>query len=168
MRRSAHPAAGRRPLRRRGGFTLVEILIVVVILGILASIVIGQFGNASQDAARVAFATSLREYATAAERYRIDHAAFPGDGSSGQVPAGFEDYVRAEQFQVPTPIGGVWDTEFNDNGVGFAVGVHFDGTGETRDDTYMAAIDAMIDDGVLTSGSFRRLASGRYYRVLQN
>jgi general secretion pathway protein G len=168
MRRPDPSAAGRLGSRPRRAFTLVEILIVVVILGILASIVIGQFGNASQDAARVAFATSLREYATAAERYRIDYTAYPGDGSSGQVVSGFEDYVRAEQFQVATPIGGVWDTEFNDNGVGFAVGVHFNGTGTTRDDAYMAAIDAMIDDGVLTSGSFRRLAAGRYYRVLQN
>jgi general secretion pathway protein G len=34
----------------RKGFTLVEILIVVVILGILAAIVIPQFTNATQDA----------------------------------------------------------------------------------------------------------------------
>ncbi len=34
----------------RSGFTLVEILIVVVILGILAAIVIPQFTNATQDA----------------------------------------------------------------------------------------------------------------------
>ncbi len=35
---------------RKSGFTLVEILIVVIILGILAAIVIPQFTNASQDA----------------------------------------------------------------------------------------------------------------------
>lgn len=36
--------------RIRKGFTLVEILIVVVILGILAAIVVPQFTNATQDA----------------------------------------------------------------------------------------------------------------------
>jgi prepilin-type N-terminal cleavage/methylation domain-containing protein len=35
---------------RRRGFTLIEILIVVVILGILATVVIGVFANASGDA----------------------------------------------------------------------------------------------------------------------
>src|SRR5689334_18593447 len=36
--------------RKPRGFTLVEILIVVIILGILAAIVIPQFTNASNDA----------------------------------------------------------------------------------------------------------------------
>ena len=36
--------------RVRNAFTLVEILIVVVILGILAAIVVPQFTNATQDA----------------------------------------------------------------------------------------------------------------------
>jgi prepilin-type N-terminal cleavage/methylation domain-containing protein len=39
-----------RTTKSRKGFTLVEILIVVIILGILAAIVIPQFTNASEDA----------------------------------------------------------------------------------------------------------------------
>ena len=45
---------------RRAGFTLVEILIVVIILGILAAIVIPQFTNASQDARESSLLSQLQ------------------------------------------------------------------------------------------------------------
>ncbi len=67
----------------------------------------------------------------------------------------------------PTPVGGVWDVEFEDNGVGLAVGVHFDGTGGPPREPEMVAIDAGLDDGDLTTGHFRRLAADRYYWVVR-
>src|SRR5438045_2522947 len=45
---------------RKSGFTLVEILIVVIILGILAAIVIPQFTNASQDARKNSLTSQLQ------------------------------------------------------------------------------------------------------------
>ncbi|MEL7087855.1 MAG: prepilin-type N-terminal cleavage/methylation domain-containing protein [Planctomycetota bacterium] len=51
------PQPTRHPSR---GFTLVEILIVVVILGILASIVIPQFGSATQQSKTAATASIVR------------------------------------------------------------------------------------------------------------
>jgi len=151
---------------QRTAFTLVEILIVVVILGILAAIVVPFFGSATDDARRGAFIEDLRVFSEAAEYFHARTGSPVSDGSSGQMPAEWDGYIDEAAFESGTPIGGVWDTEYNDNGVTSAVGVHFDGTGETRDDAWMVQVDAILDDGNLASGTFRRLAAGRYYRVL--
>ena len=46
--------------RKNSGFTLVEILIVVVILGILAAIVIPQFSQASNEARESSLKSNLK------------------------------------------------------------------------------------------------------------
>ena len=60
------------------GFTLVEILIVVVILGILAGIVIPQFARASGDAQQTATFSELQKIRRHIEMYRARNA--------GQLP----------------------------------------------------------------------------------
>ncbi len=59
----------RNPVRK--AFTLVEILIVVVILGILAAIVIPQFTNASQEAQRGNVVTQMQTIRNQIELYRV-------------------------------------------------------------------------------------------------
>ena len=157
----------RQARARVSGFTLMEILIVVMILGVLAAIVIVQFGNVSEDAERQAFITSVRSFAEAAERFRLDNGEYPEDASSGNLPDGFGDYVTWNQWEGGTPIGGVWDSD-DDFGISSAIGVHFNGTGPTRDDSYMQEIDSVLDDGDLSTGFFRKLANDRYYCVLSD
>lgn len=59
--------------RVRSAFTLVEILIVVIILGILAAIVIPQFTNASTDARMANMQTQLKSLRSLIELYRLQH-----------------------------------------------------------------------------------------------
>ena len=59
--------------KRQHGFTLVEILIVVVILGILAAIVIPQFTNASESAKGSSLLTQLQTIRSQVELYQIQH-----------------------------------------------------------------------------------------------
>ncbi len=55
------------------GFTLVEILIVVVILGILAAIVIPQFTSASEAAKASSVVTQLQGIRSQLELYQLQH-----------------------------------------------------------------------------------------------
>lgn len=63
----------RRITRKNSGFTLIEILIVVIILGILAAIVIPQFTSASNDARNSSTASQLQTLRSQIELYKIQH-----------------------------------------------------------------------------------------------
>ncbi len=58
---------------RAKGFTLVEILIVVVILGILAAIVIPQFTDASTQARESSLASDLQMLRSQIQLYKVQH-----------------------------------------------------------------------------------------------
>ncbi len=61
------------------GFTLVELLIVVIILAILAAIVIPQFSSATADAQEAALDSNLNALRSAIDLYRVQHnGKYPG------------------------------------------------------------------------------------------
>jgi general secretion pathway protein G len=71
-------------MKAKSGFTLVEILIVVVILGILAAIVIPQFTEASTEAKTSSLCTDLQTMRSQIELYKIQHNdVLPGNGTGG-------------------------------------------------------------------------------------
>ena len=75
-------------MRAKKGFTLVEILIVVVILGILAAIVIPQFTEASTEAKTSSLVSDLQTVRAQIQMYKIQHL--------DQLPtAGGLDFVTA-------------------------------------------------------------------------
>src|SRR5437762_13968021 len=71
----------------RKGFTLVEILIVVIILGILAAIVIPQFTSASQDARKNSLSSQLQTLRSQLELYKLEHLDTFASILIGSTPA---------------------------------------------------------------------------------
>ncbi|MFG0283002.1 MAG: type II secretion system protein [Phycisphaerales bacterium JB039] len=150
----------------RTGFTLVEILIVVLILGILAALVVPRFATASEDAARQAFSESLLGFVDAATMYQAREGRPIPDGGTGLLPPGMEPYVKARDWENGTPIGGMWDSEFRDvGGMESLIGVHFMG-GDDPGAAFMTQVDAIFDDGNLATGAFRDFGGSRYYYII--
>lgn len=60
-------------LQRRGGFTLVEVLIVVVIMAVLAATIIPQFSTSSQDAKISTAKFNLNNMRSQLQMYKAQH-----------------------------------------------------------------------------------------------
>ena len=79
--------------RTRNAFTLIEILIVVVILGILAAVVIPQFSNAADSANEATVKTQLQTLRSQIELYRAETGTDPAlnaaNGWSDMITGGY-------------------------------------------------------------------------------
>src|SRR5437868_94306 len=85
------------------GFTLVEILIVVIILGILAAIVIPQFTNASTDARKNSLLSQLQTMRSQIQLFKLQHNDILPDLVTNQW----------NQLLSKTNLGGTVDTTAN-------------------------------------------------------
>ena len=66
-------------VKQAKGFTLEELLIVVIILAILAAIIVPQFSASTNDAKAAALQSNLANMRAAIEFYYQEHGEYPGD-----------------------------------------------------------------------------------------
>lgn len=65
--------------RKQEGFTLIELIVVVAILGILAAVVTPRVLNALDSAKQSGAETVGKQIQLAMERYYVDNGSYPGD-----------------------------------------------------------------------------------------
>jgi len=77
------------------GFTLVELLVVMAILGILAALTLTSFSSARRAARDTQRKSDLEQIRSALEMYRSDVGAYPGTISGGIIGPGGQTYLEA-------------------------------------------------------------------------
>lgn len=89
--------------RKKGGFTLIEIMIVVLIIGILLAIAVPNFMKARESSRTKSCIANLKQIDAAKEQYAMDEKLESG----AAIPDGalWPDYIKAEP---ECPSGGTY------------------------------------------------------------
>jgi prepilin-type N-terminal cleavage/methylation domain-containing protein len=73
-------------VKRKKGFTLVELLVVMAVIVILAGLILPALGRAREQGRRTSCMNNLKQIGLAIAMYRIDNEdQFPDDGSGGNT-----------------------------------------------------------------------------------
>lgn len=140
----------------RTAFSLVELVIVVVILGVLTAVAAPRFFNSSRDAKINATVEMAQRINRCAMIYHGQTGTWPRDRFDRVIPPELKPFLDAGWFSQQTPIGGAWD--WNGDGSiiphkGISV-IYLSGMDIPAD--LWDQLDTRFDDGNLNSGEIRR------------
>jgi len=148
---------------RRSGFTLVEIMIVVVIIGLLATLAFPAYKKVREQSQAKRLANDYRTFAGTFEFIALELGAWPVDGVGNNLPLEAQPYFESSNWYNTPPNGGFWDWEVNRHGFVASIGLS---EGSGLPDAVYQGVDELLDDGNLSTGLFRR-TGGYYLYILQ-
>ena len=160
------------PARRQRAFTLVEIAVVVVIIGLLAAIAVPTYRRVVLRSKATAAINDLRTFSTAFANFNLANSRYPNvtgvPGDRAEIGNGV-----SEVFTNPSPIGGKYLWHADPSGASTppygkaALGIVTVGAFKLSDDTeLLELVDQMIDDGDLSTGNLQ-LGTGELFYVIE-
>jgi general secretion pathway protein G len=97
--------------RKSRGFTLIEIMVVIVILGILAGLVLPRFMGRTEEAKKVKAKLQIENLESALKLYKMDNGTYPTTEqglealvqkpATGAVPANWREGGYLEKGKIP-------------------------------------------------------------------
>ncbi len=155
------------PPRRRlvscAGFTLVELAVVVLIIGLLAALGVPAYRRVTRSAKNTAVMNDFRVFANAFQHYVSDNGGnWPAEQATGTAfPAGMQNYLRTSNWGVRTPFGGTYNWDYNQTHQGRVVKAAiaiYAGTNTpvTVTTAELLEFDKKFDDGNLATGTFQQ------------
>lgn len=138
-------------------FTLVEVMVVVVIIGLLAAMSLPTYRHITLRSKATALVNDLRAYSTALVTYNLQNGHWPADSAAQQIPPEVADAIP-HAFAQRTPIGGVYKWNYNVSADGItakaAIIIETSGSEVMTDDVdLLEMIDKDMDDGNLATGT---------------
>lgn len=76
--------------QKQSGFTIIELLVVIVVIGILAAISIVSYNGVTSKAEEVAVKSDLRNASSQLELYNVEFGAYPASGNDLKTSPGTE------------------------------------------------------------------------------
>lgn len=140
-------------------FTLVEVMVVVVIIGMLAATGIPTYRHITMRAKVTTLENDLRQFSTAIQTYTTQNGHWPADGDPQVVPPELVNTLPAT-FSSKSPIGGVykWNYDVSADGITAkaALIVQTSSGNPVSDDVeLLTMLDKQMDDGDLTTGTIQ-------------
>ena len=95
------------------GFTLVEIMVVILVISVLATLAVPTVAKLQRRARTAAIANDFRVFAAAFDTYAHESGGWPADTAAGVLPPAMAGRITAAAFTRRTPMGGQYNWEYN-------------------------------------------------------